>query len=157
MATRLLSPNEPQQKDDRFPGQALFHIPCIGGKRMNYRISSNPATTFLAFLAGAALGGVVVALTTPKRGADLRQDLSRLGGQAKDQVGEWAEAASGAMEEITTVGKEKADHATAQVKAKAEEVADKGQQAWKEIKKGTSSAGSDLKDGLTAAGKELRT
>jgi gas vesicle protein len=35
-------------------------------------------TILTAFLAGAAVGAVVVALTTPKRGDELREDLADL-------------------------------------------------------------------------------
>jgi gas vesicle protein len=42
---------------------------------------------FLAtFLAGAALGAVVVALTTPKTGAQLREDLADLLDDLRKQV-----------------------------------------------------------------------
>jgi hypothetical protein len=61
------------------------------------------------------------------------------------------------MEGVPTPGKERTDSATRQLKAKVEEVADKGQDAWREIKKGTSNAGAEIKDGLTEAARELRT
>ena len=54
----------------------------------------------LTFIAGAALGAVVVALTTPKTGPELRSDLKRLGRKAKDRAGEWAEEARGAWGEV---------------------------------------------------------
>lgn len=43
-------------------------------------------TPLLLFLAGAAVGAVVVALTTPKRGSELRGDLRDLGNRLKDRV-----------------------------------------------------------------------
>lgn len=117
-------------------------------KNMNHEPSSSPGNTLLTFLAGAAVGGVVVALTTPKRGSDLRKDLSRFAGKAKDHVHDWADSASGAVEGMT---------ATGQGSGKAEEMAGKAQDAWKDVKKTASNAGSELKEGLTAAGRELRT
>jgi gas vesicle protein len=39
---------------------------------------SSMGTILTAFLAGAAVGAVVVALTTPKRGEELREDLADL-------------------------------------------------------------------------------
>lgn len=124
---------------------------------MSYKLSSNSANTLLAFLAGAALGGIVVALTTPKRGSELRNDLNRLGSKAKDQVADWVESASDAMEAFSATGSEMTDKAAGQIKVKAEELAGKGEHAWKDVKKAASQAGNDLKDGFTAAGKELRT
>lgn len=115
---------------------------------MNQELSSSPGNTLLTFLAGAAVGGVVVALTTPKRGSDLRKDLSRFAGKAKDQVHDWADAASGAVEGMTAPG---------QVKGKAEDMGGRAQEAWKDVKKTASNAGSEVKEGLSLAGKDLRT
>lgn len=44
----------------------------------------------LTFLAGAAFGAVVAALTTPKSGAELRGDLKDFGGKAKRKAGDLA-------------------------------------------------------------------
>lgn len=43
-------------------------------------------TSLLIFLAGAAVGAAVVALTTPKSGPELRADLKDLGNRVKDRV-----------------------------------------------------------------------
>jgi hypothetical protein len=43
-------------------------------------------TSLLIFLAGAALGAAIVALTTPKTGPELRGDLKGLGGRVKDRL-----------------------------------------------------------------------
>ena len=124
---------------------------------MNQEHSANSGNTLLMFLAGAAVGGAVVALTTPKRGSDLRKGISRFAGKAKDQVHDWVDSASGAMEGMMATGKENAETAIKQGKTKAEEVAGKAEYAWKDVKKGASSAASDLKDGLTAADRDLQT
>lgn len=42
-------------------------------------------TSFLVFLAGATVGAVVVALTTPKTGSELRGDLKGLGNKIRDR------------------------------------------------------------------------
>ena len=42
-------------------------------------------TSLLVFLAGAAVGAAVVALTTPKTGPELRGDLKGLGHRIKDR------------------------------------------------------------------------
>lgn len=42
-------------------------------------------TSLLIFLAGAAVGAAVVALTTPKTGPEVRADLKDLGGRVKDR------------------------------------------------------------------------
>ena len=119
---------------------------------MNQEPSMKPHHNLLTFLAGAALGGIVVALTTPKRGSDLRMDITRLGGKAKNQIDDWVDSASGAVEGLRANWKENGETA---LKEKAGEVAVKAEDAWKDVKKGASSAGSDFKAGLTAAAKEL--
>ncbi|HWQ09808.1 MAG TPA: hypothetical protein VN436_11885 [Holophaga sp.] len=43
-------------------------------------------TSLLIFLAGAALGAAVVALTTPKTGPELRGDLKGLGGRVRERI-----------------------------------------------------------------------
>lgn len=43
-------------------------------------------TSLLIFLAGAAVGAAVVALTTPKTGPELRADLKGVGGKVRDRV-----------------------------------------------------------------------
>lgn len=47
---------------------------------------SSLGTSLLIFLAGAAVGAAVVALTTPKSGPELRSDLRDLGGKLRDRV-----------------------------------------------------------------------
>jgi gas vesicle protein len=42
-------------------------------------------TSLLIFLAGAAVGAAVVALTTPKTGPEVRADLKDLGSRVKDR------------------------------------------------------------------------
>ena len=124
---------------------------------MSQEPSVNQGSTFLTFLAGAALGGVVVALTTPKRGSDLRKDISRLSGKAKDQIDDWVDSASGAVEGIKTSWKENGETAIREVKAKAGDVVAKSEDAWKDVKSGASSAGSDFKSGLSVANRDLHT
>ncbi len=48
--------------------------------------NSSLGTNLLIFLAGAAVGAAVVALTTPKTGPQLRHDLGDLGHKLKDRV-----------------------------------------------------------------------
>ena len=43
-------------------------------------------TSLLVFLAGAAVGATVVALTTPKTGPELRGDIKDLGLKVKDRI-----------------------------------------------------------------------
>jgi gas vesicle protein len=47
---------------------------------------SSLGTLLTVFLAGAALGAVVVALTTPKRGEELREDLADLLERLRDRL-----------------------------------------------------------------------
>ena len=53
---------------------------------MQEQSNNSTANTLLAFLAGAAIGGLVVALTTPKSGDDLRSDLKELGNRMKGKA-----------------------------------------------------------------------
>jgi gas vesicle protein len=62
--------------------------------------SSNLGPTLLTFLAGAAVGAVVVALTTPKTGPELRGDLKDLSLRAKRRAGELAEDASDTWDDL---------------------------------------------------------
>jgi gas vesicle protein len=43
-------------------------------------------TPLLVFLAGAAVGAAIVALTTPKSGPELRGDLKDLGSKVKERL-----------------------------------------------------------------------
>ena len=43
-------------------------------------------TPLLVFLAGAAVGATVVALTTPKTGLELRGNIKDLGHKVKDRI-----------------------------------------------------------------------
>jgi gas vesicle protein len=54
----------------------------------------------LTFIAGAALGAVVMALSTPKSGPELRGDLKDLARRAKRKVGDYADDASEALEDL---------------------------------------------------------
>lgn len=56
--------------------------------------------TILTFLAGAALGAVVVALTTPKTGPELRGDLKDLTRRAKRKAGQLVDGASESMNDL---------------------------------------------------------
>ena len=51
-------------------------------------------TNLLFFLLGAAAGAVVVALTTPKKGPELREDVKELVGRLKRRVQVAREAGS---------------------------------------------------------------
>lgn len=61
--------------------------------------SSSPlANMLLMFLAGAAVGAVVLALTTPKSGPELRGDIKDLARRAKRKSDELVVTASGAFD-----------------------------------------------------------
>ncbi len=67
---------------------------------MNEPKTSSYGSTLLTFLAGAAVGAVVVALTTPKTGPELRGDLKDLTGRAKRRAGQLAAEASDSWEDL---------------------------------------------------------
>jgi gas vesicle protein len=62
-------------------------------------------TALLAFLAGAATGAVVMALTSPKSGPELREDLEQFGrrlrGKAEDLASQAKGAAAEAADKVT--------------------------------------------------------
>lgn len=62
--------------------------------------SSSVGPMLLTFLAGAAVGAVVVALTTPKTGPELRGNLKDIADRAKRKAGALAEDASGAWADL---------------------------------------------------------
>ncbi len=60
--------------------------------------TSSYGPTLLTFLAGAAVGAVVVALTTPKTGPELRGNLKDLSRRGKRRAGELMDDASESWE-----------------------------------------------------------
>jgi gas vesicle protein len=89
----------------------------------------------LTFLAGAAVGAVVVALTTPKTGPELRGNMKDLALRAKDKAGDLAANASGAWDEL------------------------KGRTglATDDLKRGMADAANDFKRGVTEASNDVRS
>jgi gas vesicle protein len=67
---------------------------------MSERETTSIGTMLLTFLAGAAVGAVVVALTTPKSGPELRGGLKDLARRAKFKAGVLADDACGAWEDL---------------------------------------------------------
>lgn len=67
---------------------------------MSQENTSSVGPLLLTFLAGAAVGAVVVALTTPKTGPELRGDLKDIAQRAQRRVGDLANNASGAWDEM---------------------------------------------------------
>jgi len=55
--------------------------------------SSSAVPMMLTFLAGATAGAILVALTTPKTGPELRGDIKDLARRAKREAGNLADAA----------------------------------------------------------------
>jgi gas vesicle protein len=108
---------------------------------MQNEVRSTFTTPVLAFLAGATLGAIVVALTTPRKGSDLREDLSDLGHRAKAK-----------MEAMVRRG-ERAFEAAGE--AAEPSLGDQAGEAWKDLKHGASRAGRDIKEGLGSARQDL--
>ena len=61
---------------------------------MNQENQYPVGSMLVTFLAGAAVGAVIVALTTPKTGPQLRMDLKDVARRAKGRAGELATDAS---------------------------------------------------------------
>jgi hypothetical protein len=58
------------------------------------------STVLLSFVAGAAVGGVIVAFTTRKTGPQLRGDIRDLARRARLKAGAMAEATCGAWDGV---------------------------------------------------------
>ncbi len=87
---------------------------------MNQPSSSSRTTTLLAFLAGAAIGAVVIALITPKKGSEVRDDLANLGNRMKGKFDDLAQHGSEAWKEV----KKGAGRASAELEQGASEAAE---------------------------------
>ena len=70
------------------------------------------------FIAGAAIGGLLVALNTPKTGPELREELKGLGRKARNKAEDLAEDAEGAWDKL----KGKAGETGAAMKQEMEEM-----------------------------------
>lgn len=62
--------------------------------------SSAILNSALTFIAGAAVGAIVVALTTKKRGSELRHDIKELGRRFKSQAEDLGSSAEGAWTKL---------------------------------------------------------
>jgi len=90
---------------------------------MSQENNSNLGPMLLTFLAGAAVGAVVVAFTTPKSGPELRGDLKNAAFRVKRRAGDLMDDACGAWDDM----KDRAGLAAA------------------DLKRGVTDAASDLK------------
>jgi gas vesicle protein len=73
--------------------------------------SGSMGESLMLFLAGAAIGGLLVALNTPKTGEELREDLKGLGRRAQRKASGLAEDMEGAWERLKEAGGEAGDAA----------------------------------------------
>lgn len=67
---------------------------------MSQESTSSAGPMLLTFLAGATVGAILVALTTPKSGPELRGDLKDLARRAKQKAGSLAGDASDTWEDL---------------------------------------------------------
>jgi len=79
---------------------------------MNQEKMSTLNVALLSLLGGAVLGAIVVALTTPKSGPQVREDLMALGRRAKNKAGELGDQAG----EVWTETKDRTDQGMADLK-----------------------------------------
>ena len=79
--------------------------------------SSFRTTALLTFFGGVAFGALVVALTTPKPGAQVRRDLAGLGRRMKNKAGDIAQRGTRAWD----VFRERAEQGAAAVGQVAED------------------------------------
>lgn len=107
---------------------------------MNQEQPSSLNTPLLCFLAGAVVGAVVVALTTPKKGADLREEISGLGRRARRRVADLAQKVKGACDASG------AGNCCGHPDPEA---------AWDDAKRSAAQAGADLKQGAQDVAADL--
>ena len=67
---------------------------------MHENNGSSIGEALLLLVAGAAIGGLLVALNTPKTGPELREDLKGMGRRAKGKAEGLAEDAEGAWDKL---------------------------------------------------------
>jgi gas vesicle protein len=79
---------------------------------MSQENNGSNTSLLLAFIAGAAVGALVVALTTPKSGKEVREDLKSLGKRARSKLGDVTDDAG----EIWEEAKERTAQAAADLK-----------------------------------------
>lgn len=113
---------------------------------MNPENNSSMGPILLSFLAGAAVGAVVVALTTPKTGSELRGNLKDVARRAKCKAGSLADDASGAWDEA----KERTSFAARDLKRGVSDAAS-------DLRRGVSDAASDLRGDMVAPASDLKT
>jgi gas vesicle protein len=107
---------------------------------MNQENTSSVNTSLLCFLAGAIAGAVVVALTTPKKGADLRGDISDLGRRAKRRAGDLAQQ----LKDV----RDTAFHGKSGPGNRAED-------AWEDLKQDAARVGSEVQQNMHDVAAEL--
>ena len=67
---------------------------------MSGNSGSSIGESLMLFVAGAAIGGLLVALNTPRTGPELREDLKALGRKARNRAEDLAEDAEGAWDKL---------------------------------------------------------
>lgn len=105
----------------------------------------NRNTSLLAFLAGVATGGLVVALTTPKSGKDLREDVMRQGRRMKGRFDDLLHGCEDTFDEYQT------SFASA-----GREFRDRAGRVMEDVKDTGCQVGDDLKHGAEQVGKDIR-
>jgi gas vesicle protein len=95
---------------------------------MNTENHSSLGTLTLTFLAGAAVGAVVMALVSPRSGPELRESLETLARRAKRKVGHLTEDAEGAWDELKTRSAQAAEDLKRGVAASIRDL--RGSPAW---------------------------
>jgi gas vesicle protein len=72
----------------------------MGGDAMTESSNQSIGSAMLMFAAGVAIGGLLVALNTPKTGPELREDLRRMGRRARDRAEDLGEEAERGWERV---------------------------------------------------------
>ncbi|WP_306591125.1 YtxH domain-containing protein [Geothrix sp. 21YS21S-4] len=81
------------------------------------------STAVLTFLGGAAIGAILVALTTPKRGSELCDDLRSLGRRLRGKASALLDEAEDTWDDLKDEAVDEVKSASRKVRSKAREMA----------------------------------
>jgi len=111
---------------------------------MYYR-ENDTRNALFAFLAGLATGGIVVALTTPRSGPELRRDITRQGRKLKGRIADLLERGEATLEDYAD-----------DLRSTGKDMGDRASRAMEDARETASRLGSDLGRGAERVSKDIK-
>jgi len=111
---------------------------------MYYRDNSTRNALF-AFLAGLATGGIVVALTTPRSGPELRRDITRQGRRLKGRIADLLDRGEACVEDYAD-----------ELRSTGKDLGDRASNAMEDVRDTASRVGGDVGRGAERVSKDLK-